>query len=278
VSSKTVPQGGYHISYETDDGGKRDTQIPDPYQVLLGPDQLNALDVSDRPRHDLLDAAKLGELLGIIDKRNAWGNTMFVKLFVILERQLIQSSDAAILRCPIEPYSGKMLSTVENADLLYEGDPKTDSFWGRMFYTAPGFDKYLFVWGGRLELEPAKRGFDCITYAGTTCGAKHTDMGGSGATLADALHATPVVHDKVTLDKASKEHLTSFFEKNKAGYYLMYSTGHVTLVVDGCVYEFKPNQPGNKGFVPTPTSDWVTTHLGGWTLRKLASKPPLASA
>ena len=55
------------------------------------------------------------------------------------------------------------------------------------------------------------------------------------------------------------------------------STGHVTLVVNDNVYEFKPKQPGNKGFVKTPTSDWLKTHKDGWTLRKLPSKPPLAN-
>lgn len=57
----------------------------------------------------------------------------------------------------------------------------------------------------------------------------------------------------------------------------IYASGHVTLVVDDNVYGFKPKRPGNKGFVKTSTSDWVNTHLDGWTLRKLPSKPPLAN-
>ena len=277
VSSQPILKGGYHIWYETDDGAKRDAKIPAPYQLWLGPDQMNAVDVSDRPRNDLLDAAKLGELLGIIERRHAWGTTLGIKLFVTLERQFIASSNVANLGCPVKPHAGNMLSSAENSDLLYLGDPDAKQFYGRMFLTVPGFNKYLFCWAGRLELDPAKRGFDCITYAGTTCGAKHTDMGGRGEDLATALGASAVVHDGVTLDKAKIETLTRFFEKNTTGYYLLYSTGHVTLVVNDNVYEFKPKQPENKGFVKTPTSDWVKTHKDGWTLKKLPSKPPLAN-
>ena len=278
VSSQTILKGGYGISYHTEDGGRGDTKIPAPYQLLLGPDQMNAIDVSERPRTDLLDAATLAKLLAIIDARGVWASTLPLKLFVTLERQVISSSPPANLRCPVKPHTGKMLSSSENGDLFYLGDVAAKNYFGRMFQTVPGFNKYLFCWGGRFELDPAKRGFDCITFAGTTCGAKHTDMRGKGADLAAALGATPVIHDKVTLDNAKMANLKRFFETNKTGHYILYSTGHVTLVVDDYVYEFKPNQPGNKGFVPTKTTDWVGTHQDGWTLRKLPSKPLLANA
>jgi hypothetical protein len=283
VSSQGILYGGYQITYTTEDGGKGDTKIPPPYRVLLGVDAANTIDVTGRPMKDVMNAAKLAELLGLIERRNAWGTSISLMLFVTLEREVISSSNSMNLLCPVKPHSGRMLSDDENKDLFYlgvlapEGSKDKDQFYGRFFRQVPGYDKYLFCWGGYLELGADKRGFDCITYAGTTCGAKPADLGGNGESLAAALNATDVVHDKVTLNKARMSVLKSFFEKNTTGYYLLYSSGHVTLVVDGYVYEFKPNRPGNKGFTKTKTSDWVDTHKDGWTLKKLPNKPPLAA-
>jgi hypothetical protein len=284
VSTQRILSGGYQIRYATDDGAKGDTNVPKPYRVLLGVDAANAIDVTDRPMKDVMDAAKLGELLALIERRNAWGTSISLMIFVTLQGRAITSSNSMNLLCPVKPHSGRMLSDDENRELLYlgklapEGSSEKDQFYGRFFRQVPGYDKYLFTWGGYLELAADKRGFDCITYAGTTCGASPSDLGGNGETLAAALKATDVVHEKVTLNKAKMSVLRTFFEKNTTGYYLLYSSGHVTLVVDGIVYEFKPNQPGNKGFVKTKTSDWVATHKDGWTLKKLPSKPPLANA
>jgi hypothetical protein len=283
VSTQRILKGGYEITYTTDDGAKGDTKIPKPYRVLLGVDVANAIDISGRPMTDVMDPAKLGDLLTLIERRGAWGTSLSLMIFVTLKGQTISVSNSMNLLCPVKPHSGKMLSKKENEDLLYlgklapEGSEDKDQFYGRFFRQVPGYDKYLFTWGGYLELAGDKRGFDCITYAGTTCGASPSDLGGNGESLAKALNATDVVYDKVTLNKAKMSVLKSFFEKNTAGYYLLYSSGHVTLVADGIVYEFKPNQAGNKGFVTAKTSDWVATHKDGWTLKKLPNKPQLAA-
>ena len=66
--------------------------------------------------------------------------------------------------------------TNNGAKLTYQGDPDANDFHGRMFAQVPGYDKFVFVWAGRFETNPEHRGFDCITYAGTTCGAANTHM------------------------------------------------------------------------------------------------------
>jgi hypothetical protein len=278
VSSQRIVDGGYTIRYKSDDGAAGDTKVPSSFRVLLGPDRATAFDVSDRPMKDLMNAETLVELLTLIDTRSAWSTVLSMKLFVTYGNTLLSTSNAASLQCPIKPHNGRMLSSDENKDLVYLGDPDTKKFYGRMFKTLPGFDKHLFSWAGRFELDSTKRGFDCITYAGTTCAANSTDMGGTGEDLATALEAKEVVHEKKSLEKATMQQIKKLFAADAKGHYLLYSTGHVTLVVDGVVYEFKPKQSGNKGFVKTAVKDWVTTHHDGWTLRKLPSKPPLANS
>jgi hypothetical protein len=287
VSSQRVREGGYSIAYSTDDGGPLPmipfranvptTPFPPAYRLLLGPDRANSVDVTGRPSTDLLNEAKLGELLKVIERLDAWGRPLMLRLHVVRDQNVVWESAPVMLQCPVRPHSGKMLSPTANADLDYLGNAATKRFWGRMFLPVAGYDKYVFCWGGRLELDPAKRGFDCITYAGTTCLAPHTAMGGRGADLAAALGATEVTHGEVRLESAKMEQIRTYFDTDPGGAYLLYAGGHVTLVVDGVVHEFKPGRPGNKGFTQASVADWTKAHADGWTLRKLKERPKLAS-
>lgn len=287
VSSETVERGGYRISYDTDDGSRRRTEIPPVYRVLLGTSQQSAIDISGRPQRDVLDLKTFVELLKLIERLDAWGTTLTVQLFVDLHGRLTAPpSNKETIRCPVKPHSGTLLSETANQGMPYLGEVGT-GFWGRMLVKPEGYDKYVFVWARHLELDTKKRGFDCITYAGAVCGAQHTDMSGRGDDLAEGLNArseksycaTPVGTESVTygkgnLDGASVTDIGKFFEANKTGYFLLYSTGHVTLVADGYVYEFKPKA----GFAKASVSDWVGSHKGTWTVKRILRAPPLARA
>jgi hypothetical protein len=281
VVSPLAPEfGGYLISYTTDDGANGKTPIPAGYRLLLGPNEELALDVTGRPMHQLLDAAGLARLLYIMDKFESWGNLLRLSLMVTRESQVLHYSKQQLLKCPVRPHSGRLLSENENLDLLYLGvvRGKDDSeFYGRMFKQIPGFEKYLFTFGGCLELENSKRGFDCITFAGTACGAPHKTMGGRGADLALALGAKEVVFEKTRLIDVAAKTIGEYLARNGTGYYLLYGGGHVTLVVNSQVYEFKPGRPSNRGFTMTPAAQWVLEHKGAWTLKQLPAKPPLAN-
>jgi len=93
---------------------------------------------------------------------------------------------------------GEMLpldETNNGPKLTYQGDSEQGPFYGRMFHKIVGFDGYFFKYAGQFETDTSHRGFDCITYAGTTCGAPVTSMGVT-ADMAAAVNAT-----KCTLEK-----------------------------------------------------------------------------
>jgi hypothetical protein len=157
-----------------------------------------------------------------------------------------------------------------------------------MFAQVPGFAKNVFVWGGRLELEHEHRGFDCITYAGTTCGAPNTRMADSND-LANALGATTVQHprkrkdektgkeitENVDLERADPALVKEFFAGVSSGYFLIFTSGHIVIVVDGEVHEFKHSEPS--GYARTAVAKWLEPYTTmKLTVRRLPHKPARA--
>jgi hypothetical protein len=181
------------------------------------------------------------------------------------------------------------LDTQNNGpELTYQGDAAADEFHGRMFGKVSGYDKCVFVWAGQFETDNQYRGFDCITYAGTTCGASNFHMAES-EDLASSLGATVVNHThtekdaktgkeksaKVDLEAADPAYVKEFFTANKTGYYLMFSSGHIVIVADGSVHEFKASTPS--GYKCSSVLDWLEPYkTKKLTVRKLPSKPARA--
>jgi hypothetical protein len=194
--------------------------------------------------------------------------------------------------------------------LTYQGDPDAKDFHGRMFTQVPGYDKCIFVYpatskGGTFETNNEFRGFDCITYAGTACGASNLHMAESDD-LAKSLGATPIDHKHVvvkdaktgkealdhTLDskspKAGKEYkgkevsvqleqadpacVKDFFATNPTGYFLMWQSGHIVVVADGNVHEFKASAPS--GYRCSAVANWLEPYKTmKLTVRRLPNKP-----
>jgi hypothetical protein len=107
-----------------------------------------------------------------------------------------------------------------------------------MFGEVPGYDKYVFLWAGKFETNNSFRGFDCITYVGTACGASNFHMADS-EDLANSLGATTIEHIhktkdpktgedttvKVKLESADPAYVKEFFEATPTGYFLLWSIG-----------------------------------------------------
>jgi hypothetical protein len=288
----TSDGGGYKIAFLTCDGDP----LPPPgrgYGVfLVVMNDANAIDVTARPPNDLLSQGNVGDLLRILDNMNLWGIPVQCRVQVRYRGAVITTSNSKPLQAPVVPHNGKMLPLDQEnngAKLTYQGDPEAKDFHGRMFAEVPGFRKNLFVYGGMFETRNEFRGFDCITYAGTACGASTSHMAAS-ADLAESLQSSPVTvtHKKidpksgkqttvnVQLEKADPSHVKAFFAAKPDGYFLMWSGGHIVIVANGWVHEFKHSAPS--GYAQTNVTNWLEPyHTSKLTVRRLQEKPVRAT-
>jgi hypothetical protein len=79
----------------------------------------------------------------------------------------------------------------------------------------------------------------------------------------------------VKLEQADPAHVKEFFAGPSAGYYLMWSGGHIVIVADGEVHEFKASAPS--GYATTAVTKWLEPYkTKKLTVRKLPSKPARA--
>jgi len=263
---------------------------PAPYRLWLGvwPVAGEYIDVTGASSSDVMTKDNLASLLELIKRKRAWGTPLQLRLYVALDNRVISESNPQNFICPVQPHNGKLLPLDEvnnGAKLTYQGNAtaKPPSFWGRMFHQVAGYEGYFFKYGGMLETDAAKRGFDCITYAGTVCGAPTTRMAASSDLVAamGATACTVVTQDgaagetvTTTLDSAQPKYVKEFFKTNTTGSYLMYSGGHIVVVVDGVVHEFSSSK---QGYAATAVATWLEPQVDRLTVRKLANKPALAT-
>lgn len=289
-----IDHGAYLVSFAP-------AAPPEPYRLWFGvwPIANECFDVTGAKTNDVMTKDNLPALLELVKHKRAWGLTLQVRLFVVLNNKVVSESNVQILNCPVQPHNGKLLplDQVNNGPkLTYQGNVEKKEFWGRMFHQIAGCEGYYFKYGGKLETDNAKRGFDCITYAGTACGASTSHMADS-ADLAASLGATACTVDyqesvaapkgspqgtpaaskqvTVTLDNADPKYVKEFFKTNTTDSYLMYSGGHIVLVVKGVVHEFSSS---HQGYVSTAVATWLEPYTSKkLTVRKLANKPALAT-
>lgn len=287
-----VASGGYLLGFTTCDGGPLPTLASGYTLHLCFVDQSHSIEVTGRSAHDLLGADNLGAVLRLFDKLNAWATTLPCFLQLRYHGGLVSESQPQLLVAPVRPHNGRMLPLDElnNGPVLtYQGSPAAKEFHGRMFEKVPGFDNYVFTWAGKFETNTDHRGFDCITYVGTTCAAPNQHMASSpdlaAALGANAVTQTTSVKDpasgqlsnaEVTLDEAAPAVVKEFFASKPSGYFLMWSGGHIVLVANGFVHEFKPK--AGSGYACTPVAQWLEPYKSvPLTVRRLPSRPARAS-
>lgn len=288
ISMGKVARGGYGVAFTTCDEGSLPTRESGYTRHLCVRSDGNSIDVTDRKPWDLIVKENVGGLLSILDNLNCWGTTVKCYLQVRYRGSVISTSEPQSLKAPVQPHNGRMLPLDESNNgpkLLYQGDTKTHDYHGRMFAQVAGYEKLVFIWAGAFETDNTKRGFDCITYAGTTCGASNFHMADS-ADLCASLSAMAVEYSRksidpktkkvkvvqVTLDDADPADVKGFFATSPAGFFLMYSGGHIVIVGNGNVYEFKASTPS--GYSCTPVATWLAPYKAKkLTVRKLPGKP-----
>lgn len=308
IATCKVVNGGYTIGYTTCDGGPL-PPAGKAYTLHLGfPAETNSIEVTGQPQNDLLSYRhNLSKVLAIFERLACWGRTVQCQLYLKYKGSLISSSNTQLLDAPVQPHNGRMLPLDEvnnGPKLTYQGNVDKDEFYGRMFAQVPGYDKNVFIYAGSFETNNNFRGFDCITYAGTTCGASNLHMADSldlanslGATSIDHMHrlvkdpktgkeAFDHTHAKdtktgketgvtVKLENADPVCVKDFFAAAPAGYFLMFSTGHIVVVANSEVNEFKASPPS--GYCCTKVADWLEPYKTmKLTVRRLPNKPARA--
>lgn len=272
ITPDRVSKGGYKLSIHP--------VVPRaPYVVTLGFSEsaTDCVDITGRDGKDIFDKPLLEELLPIIETKKFWGTSQHIRAYVRIGSRLLSRSDAVSLPCPVQPHNGKLLPLdVESngPSLLYLGDSQAKNFYGRMLEYVPSLEAYVFKYGGVIETKNDFRGFDCITYVGTVCGASTSNMFEASDTAAH-LGAVEVefehkVNDKPTkvkLEKADPKLVKEFFETTRPDSYIMWGHGHVVLVVNMTVHEFAESK---KGYAATEVTQWLKPYkTEKLTLRKV---------
>jgi LysM repeat protein len=101
-----------------------------------------------------------------------------------------------------------------------------------------------------LETQANKRGLDCTTYILMAYQVHRPYQGGKGDDVARCLGCT-----SYPLSNQPAADVSEFFRQNGAGEFVMWSGGHVVMVVDGIVHEFTTR--GIYGYCRTPVADYL---------------------
>ena len=287
---KKIGKGGYRLAYTP-------KPLPAPYRVRLGVTTSigDWFDITACDPNDVITRANLPDLLKLVTRHHRWGQQLALKVMFVLDDTVVLMSDAMSINCPVAPHNGNLLplDPGNGAILTYQGDAAADQFWGRWLQPVEGFPGYLFFaylfdssGDSNFETDDAHRGFDCITYAGTVCGAPPTVLAATQSLLG---HLSPIrcscqkqVPGKkpgdpattvtVELENADAKDVATYFAANGNGYHIMWSGGHVVLVANGTVHEFSASK---QGYAATPVADWLASR-GRQSVRQLTARPAYA--
>ena len=187
------------------------------------------------------------------------------------------------MQCPVKPYSRKlgmdMLKEDNVKDMTY-GAADSKGRTGRYLHLPAIDNKHYFSYNNTFETNRAYRGLVCITYIGAVYGVgaskkvkndwdfkdkndnvmeKINVMSAYGTQLAKYLDAK-----KVNMEAKKKDELKAFFKKNPKKTYLMWSSGHTVLVVDGEIHEFTNHFGADKGYHHFKTDDYRYENTTWW--------------
>lgn len=261
-----IGSGGYEISYSG-------FVPPKKYKVMLYlngkhsflhiPD--DAIDITPTIKKNksfnvrLKVDSTLPKLLAMIEKQKTWGWSIPCRIYLVNEHGVVISvSNEANLKCPVQPYDGPIKLDMAQTDMYmnYSWSGPGYHHDGRYFWPEPIDGKFFFAYGSPciFETESKMRGFDCSTYVSTILNLKVAkgEMGsGAGEIIADKIGATRCIFEYAPGKTKEMEDIDSamlkyFFTNNSKGYFIVWSPGHVMLVVNGIVHEFTipPGPPG----------------------------------
>lgn len=199
----------------------------------------------------------LPKLLELFDSKGTWGSSLACNIYLVREGgHVVSASNQINVRCPVKPYDGPIGLNMARIDppMYYIGEIVNEKTIGRgrWLSQAIGGRRYFAYAGDKFETEPDKRGFDCTTYVGTVLGlrppgrAAPSDLGqmyGNGMDVANIIGAEVCEFEyapgkKKKMEDINVSMLNYFFTNNSTGAFIVWTAGHVVLVVNNIVHEF----------------------------------------
>ena len=255
ITLDLIDKGAYIISYSMQ-GRVNSPNVK--VSLALGSDE-KSLDITGRPRGDVLGNDNLPQFLRLIEQVGSWGQSVDCKVLLYADGKLTARSNVQKLTCPVKPYCGPVTFDgirMEIPLLTYPGNGH-----GRTWTLIDG--KRYFRHKGKLETDNSMRGFDCTTFPMAFFDCYPNMSKKYGTALADALHA-----QKCNMEQKKKDEVKAFFSaEGRQGTYFMWSAGHVVLVENSTIHEFTYG-----GYKRTLASDWSgysRAPQGLWWIRKL---------
>lgn len=229
--------------------------------------------------YKLLSRSNVAQFLDAISNLpKIWGRKAFLSVHVWNAGQWVANSQACEFTTPVEPVKSCDIDLASDPTLLYLGKRvgKKQIFEGRVLFKGhkgPSTGKFLyFVNASILETNPAKRGFDCVTFAKTVMGIP-SDLNISKIKSA-GLRAEDVITYlgyKASATKVPLQQLRSHFAARQLearSVILLYKSEkddahHIAVEDGGVIYEF--NYKGTKGLKgPKDTNGAHMTPLAEW--------------
>lgn len=200
----------------------------------------------------------LPKLLALFEREKTCGTPVPCNIYLVREGgYIVSESNQMNIRCPVKPYDGPIGLNMAKVDppMYYVGETTggTTTGMGRYFWPQAIGGKRYFAYAGKFETDPDKRGFDCTTYVGTVLGLNPLagEMSGTGEDVANIIGAERCEFEyelgkKKEMENINRDMLKYFFTNNSTGAFIVWTPGHVMLVVDNIVHEFTipVGQPG----------------------------------
>lgn len=233
------------------------------------------IDVREQSRNDLLTDKNAEAFLDAVAKNKKWAKPCPLRLYLIREGFVVWQSDEVSIPAPVAPYEGRLTPAAIGADtsmprMIYVGTGQAP-FIGRRLWRIG--KKYWFRYGSSVVTEDQYRGMDCINFVGSVYQVATTNNAAtnpyySSPNMASALGASPVVwtealppppnppsvppvppvqplkiEDGVGKGKAIKKY---FEDPGRNDTYLIWTGGHIRMVVRKVVHEWSSSANGYK--------------------------------
>lgn len=206
--------------------------------------------------------SRQASVLAAIDQFGKWGEDISLWMAIHKGVVVVAKSAPVTYRAHVKPFMGKLQMSGIAADvprMTYPGNGI-----GRLLSKAIN-GRYYFIHAGKLETNPAMRGFDCTTFPMALLSIPNLPAPGYGKQLCDAVQA-----QQCNLEQLKRSELEQHFKADSipGGQYVLFSEGHVLLYNSdiNTLYEFT-----HGGFRTTPAASrpMVAAH-DLWWVRKLS--------
>ena len=256
----TLGGGNYKLVY-TDSAGSPVDLTAAGYRLTLLVDKRGLIDVTGVQSGSALGGKRLLQFLRVLDRLEPvkWGQKIQCQL-IVQDTQGIEvagRSHPVQVSTPVKPWVGSLDPELFAADKTitycladetvgYAGE--AEKYYGQFLRRIPGDhnpNRRYFTFKKTLQTDPKYRGFDCICFVGNLYGIEPGPAYDKGAAMAVALKGEPAV-------QMNREQVIDFLktDEGRAGWYIMYTGGHVGLIRSGVLFECKPS---GRGFTPGDT-------------------------